>query len=200
MSDVRFSPEGKSPRGRTGPTGPTGPAGVPGSATLTGATGPSGATGPAGVGATGPTGVPGSATATGATGPTGAIGATGSGATGPTGAAGSATATGATGPTGATGSSPFPPLIAAANVGENGTFVSQTGFSSIAFISSGVYQLTLANPPGSFDDLVVTVSLNGPNGAAATFVFISASVIQVETTQSGSPNNEAFSIVVYSLA
>ena len=200
MSDVRIGPEGRFPRGRTGPTGP---AGVPGSATLTGATGPSGATGPAGVGATGATGAtgaPGSATSTGATGPTGATGATGSGLTGPTGAAGSATATGATGPTGATGSSLFPPLIAAANVAENATFVSQTGFSNIAFISSGVYQLTLANPPGSFDDLVVTVSLNGPNGAAATFVFISASVIQVETTQSGSPNNEAYSIVVYSLA
>lgn len=132
----------------------------------------------------------------GPTGPTGSAGTPG-GPTGPTGAAGSSTGTGATGPT---GPAQTPPVIAAANVAENATFNAQSGFSNLTFISLGIYQLTLANPPVSATDLVVSLSLNGPVNAAATFVFISNSVIQVETTQSGAAANEAFAIVVYSLA
>ena len=175
--------------GATGPTGRTGPTGAVGSTGIVGATG---STGPTGAGATGPTG---------GTGPTGATGPTGT--TGPTGPA--------NGPTGPTGVGGVAPAIAVATViaNANGSFptgyISQKGFTgSVTHVgSSGIYDLTLTNPPANLNNLAILVTLGGSSTPVTDVVAIwetsGTNVVVVSLISPGGAVDRGFSVAVFDL-
>lgn len=103
---------------------------------------------------------------------------------------------GPTGPTGSTGPGSTPPVIAAANVSAAGTFLAQTGFTTIVHEGAGSYALTLTNPPANPNDIIATVTQS--NGEGVVGYSVSSPIIDVSTNSP--PSDAAFSIVVYSLA
>ncbi len=118
------------------------------------------------------------------------------GGRGPRGERGERGPRGHLGPTGATGPGSTPPVIAAANVSAAGTFLAQTGFTTIVHEGPGAYALTLANPPANPNDIIATVTQS--NGEGVVGYSVSSPIIDVTTNSP--PSDAAFSIVVYSLA
>lgn len=130
------------------------------------------------------------------------------GDTGPTGPTGSTGSTGATGLTGATGESGFPPVIAAAAVAANGFFAAQNGFTGMAAAhvpGTGVYVLTLTNPPPNLGSLVITATPIHPAPGVGVAGQITAGVIvpnQIEIityNAAGVPTDRSFYVVVHDL-
>lgn len=116
-------------------------------------------------------------------------------------------ATGPTGPTGLTGPTSFPPIVAAANINSDGTFIEQTGFASVSRPLVGQYVLTLSAPllpiPGD-NGLVIQLTLSNSVGGQISYLFdppASAGIIRVFTFDgAGVPTNKIFSITVINLA
>lgn len=122
------------------------------------------------------------------------------GPTGPTGPSGA----GATGPTGPTGST-VPPILAAAIVNSDGTYITQTGFTgAIGTPATGQYQLTLENPPPSppgSNALLVLITIAGSAGGQNSYLFDSDSVVHAYTFDAaGAAANKIFSITVFDLS
>ncbi len=95
--------------------------------------------------------------------------------------------TGSTGPTGPAGSSTGnAPVIAVASiVGADGSATTNTGFSSTTRVSTGLYHLTLANPPPDGSVVpVITVRTSSP--PAIAFALVSGGVISVFTATAAS--------------
>ena len=132
-------------------------------------------------------------------GPTGPTGSTGVASTGPTGPS-STGSTGATGPTGPTGVAGVAPIIAAAEVNSDGTFISEHGFSASSHPATGQYTVTLTNPPANLNNLAVSITLAGNAGGQVSFLTNTGGIIDVFTFSSGGvATDKIFSIVAYDL-
>jgi hypothetical protein len=100
----------------------------------------------------------------------------------------------------------FPPVVGAANVNSNGTFIEQTGFSSSSHPAVGQYVLTLTTPPPPLpgnNALVVLITPVGLVGRQVSYLFDPPSdsgIIRVFTFDAaGVPLDDVFSIAVLSL-
>ena len=125
------------------------------------------------------------------------------GSTGPTGSSGATGATGAAGSTGTTGPAGAAPVIASAAVNSNGVFLAEQGFSGgiTHAPGSGVYVLTLANPPLSSNDLAIVITQANVAAGMSTYLTLSASSIQVNTFDAtGTAADRIFTVVVYDLS
>ena len=93
------------------------------------------------------------------------------------------------------------PLIAAALVEDDGTFISQRGFTGIVHVpASGLYVLTLANPPADLNNLVVEVTQGGTVAGQEAASFGLPDLINVRTFDAaGVLTDRIFMITVYDL-
>jgi hypothetical protein len=91
-------------------------------------------------------------------------------------------------------------VIALAHVFANGTLFVQKGFTGIAphVPGSGVYDLTLANPPANIDDVIVAVT---PYGSLVGVTLITAApdriLVTTFDTTTGLNIDSDFMIVAY---
>lgn len=120
---------------------------------------------------------------------------------GPTGPTGPSGTTGSTGPTGPTGPS-VAPVIAAAVVNSNGVFISEQGFTGITHTpGSGVYVLTLANPPLSSNDLAVVVTQANILAGQVSYLAPAANQVEVHTFDAaGLAADRIFTVIVHDLS
>jgi hypothetical protein len=132
----------------------------------------------------------------GARGPRGERGERGErGKTGPAGPAGS------TGPIGPTGPAGLAPVIAAASVNLDGTFVAQKGFTGSAHPSTGVYTFALANPPINTNNLAVVATLGGNASGEIVWLGNGFAPITIQTFDGANAlADRLFTIVVYDLS
>ena len=110
---------------------------------------------------------------------------------------------GSAGPTGPAGVAGVAPVIAAANVNSGGVFLTQQGFAAgiTHTPTSGIYVLTMANPPSDPTAFAVQITQSNSGGGMSTWADGGSGTIIVNTfNDAGVATDRIFSITIYDLS
>ena len=96
-------------------------------------------------------------------------------------------------------------MIASANIVADGTITAEVGISAVTHVGTGVYQLTLTNPPANMANAAIVATPIYPGGfqPAGQIVVLSATnpnLFEIATFDgTGAATDRSFSVVVYNL-